>query len=133
MANEPVMPFRIIVEQPPAEVSFAVQLGKAELLPPRRPGTELIFEFELRVKRGPTGPMVFLGPAAQWSPGDRFVYVNSGTAAGQNDSPWRRRAKLKLGSIDRALADRVLGESGLCLEGRVPAMGGDGGPVCATT
>jgi hypothetical protein len=133
MAHEPTLLFRIVVERPPPDVTFAVQLGRTELLAPIRTGPELVFEFQLRVKRAPTGQLVFLGPAAQGPPHDRFVYVNSGTSAGQMGSPWSRRAKLKLGTIDRELAEQVLGEKGLCLEGRVPAMGGDGGPVCATT
>ena len=127
------MAFRVVVENAPAGVAFAVQLGKFELLPPARRKDELVFQFPLRVKAGKSGQVVFLGPAAHGPPQDRFVYVNSGTMAGQLDSPWTRRAKLKLGPIDRALIDQVLSEAALCLEGRMPAMGADGGPVCATT
>jgi hypothetical protein len=133
MANEPEVPFRIVVEDAPRDIAFAVQLGRSQLLPPREGGSVLVFEFRLRVKPGVSAGAVFLGPAAQGPPGDRFVYVNSGTSAGQQGSPWTRRAKLKLGTLDRALVDRVLGDPGLVLEGRVPALGGDGGPVCATT
>jgi hypothetical protein len=133
MANEPEVPVRVVVEDAPPEVSFAVQLGRFELLPPRRRGHDLVFEFSLRMKRGPSGQLVFLGPAAQGPTQDRFVYVNSGTSAGQRDSPWTRRAKLKLGTIDQTMAERVLADPRLCLEGRMPAMGKDGGPVCATT
>ena len=133
MANEPEMPFRIVVEDAPGDVVFAVQLGRNQLLPPVKNGNALVFEFPLRVKWAAAGGVVFLGPAAQGPTSDRFVYVNSGTSAGQNDSPWTRRAKLKLGTIDRALAERVLGNETLVMEGRIPALGGDGGPVCATT
>ena len=132
MANEPTLSFRIVVKDP-RNVAFAVQLGRAELLPPNRAGNTLIFEFELRMKSGTGGQVVFLGPAAQGPPQDRFVYVNSGTMAGQKDSPWTRRAKLKLGSIDRALAEQVASDRELCLEGRIPGFDSDGGPVCAST
>ena len=133
MANEPEVPFRIVVEDAPRDILFAVQLGKHDLLPPLRKGNALVFDFPLRVKWAGAGGLVFLGPAAQGPASDRFVYVNSGTSAGQKVSPWTRRAKLKLSTIDRALAERVLGNQELVLEGRIPALGADGGPVCATT
>jgi hypothetical protein len=133
MANEPEVPFRVVVENAPAEVAFAVQLGKFELLPPTREKDQLVFEFRLRVKPGKSGQVVFLGPASHGPPQDRFVYVNSGTSAGQLGSPWTRRAKLKLGTIDKAMVEQVLKDKQSCFEGRMPAMGADGGPVCATT
>ena len=133
MASEPELPFRIVVEHPPAEVSFAVQLGRKDLLIPVVSGTELVFEFRLRVKPGAAGRPVFLGPAAQGPPHDRFVYVNSGTMAGQLNSPWTRRAKIKLATIDPSMVERVLRHSRTFLEARIPALGRDGGPSCGTT
>jgi hypothetical protein len=131
--NESEVSFRVVVENAPTDVTFAVQLGKFELLPPTREKDQLVFEFRLRVKPGKSSQVVFLGPASHGPPQDRFVYVNSGTSAGQLDSPWTRRAKLKLGTVDRAMVEQVLQDTRLCLEGRMPAMGADGGPVCATT
>ena len=133
MASQPDLPFRIVVEQAPPSVTFGVQLGKADLLAPVRTGENLVFEFQLRMKRGPTGAPVFLGPAAQGPPHDRFVYVNSGTMAGQKDSCWTRRAKVKLASIDAAMVERALSRPDTRLEARIPAIGRDGGPTCGTT
>jgi hypothetical protein len=132
MATEPEIPIRIIVEHAPVGVTFAVQLGRSELLAPTMSGTNLVFEFQLRLKRGATGQTVFLGPAAQGPPRDRFVYVNSGTMAGQPSSCWTRRAKIKLAGIDRALVERVLARRGSRLEARIAGVGRDGGPACAT-
>jgi Family of unknown function (DUF5990) len=49
----------------------------------------------------------FLGPFAQGSPRDRFVYVNAGTRAGQSNSRWDRRAKVPLGQITWELIEEV--------------------------
>jgi Family of unknown function (DUF5990) len=131
MADEPELPFRIVVEQAPPQVAYAVQLGRTELLAPARRGEDLVFEVRLRLKRG-TGKPVFLGPAAQGPPQDRFIYVNSGTMAGQANSPWSRRAKVKLAGIDRSMVERALSRPGTWLEAHLPAIGKDGGPSCAT-
>lgn len=133
MDNEPEIPFRIVVEEPPADVTFAVQLGRTDLLVPVSTGGDLVFDFRLRLKRGAAVQPVFLGPAAQGPPRDRFVYVNSGRMAGQMNSPWTRRAKVRLASIDASLAERVLSHPGSGLEARIPGLGRDGGPSCGTT
>jgi hypothetical protein len=133
MADETELPLRIVVEQAPKGVSFAVQLGRKELLPPvHRRGRDLVFELQLRIKRGVDGQIVFLGSAAQGPPHDRFVYLNSGTMAGQADSPWTRRAKVKLAGIDSRLAAQTLSRPGARLEARIAGTGRDGGPSCAT-
>jgi len=130
MANEPEVRMRIVAEKPPVGVAFAVQLGRHQLAPMRPSGGDLAFEFALRVKFEPGGRVVFLGPAAQGPPRERFVYVNSGTSAGQVESCWTRRAKVKLASIDADLARQAL--SGGVLEARIAATGRDGGPACAS-
>lgn len=130
--SEPEVALRIVVENPPPGVVFAVQLGKTDLLPPvKHAGPDLVFELRVRVKRGTNGP-VFLGPASQGPPHDRFIYVNSGTMAGQAGSCWTRRAKVKLGGIDAQSIERVLAQPGALLEARMAGVGTDGGPTCAT-
>jgi hypothetical protein len=109
---------------------MAVQLGRSDLLQPTRHNRDLIFDFTLRMTaRG--GRAVFLGPTAQGPPADRFIYVNSGTMAGQAGSCWTRRAKLKLGGITAASAKRAVAGGGR-LETRMAGTGRDGGPSCAT-
>ena len=132
MTPEPELQLRIVVEQAPQGVSFAVQLGRSELLLPVTRGRDLIFELSVRVKRGSAGPAVFLGPAAQGPPQDRFVYVNSGTMAGQVDSCWSRRAKIKLAGIDRRMVQQAMARPGAVVEARMPGTGRDGSPSCAT-
>src|SRR5205814_1406233 len=83
----------------PTGVRFALQKGKsdakgnAELLAPTRSDpTSLSFDFSVRVARAkPGAPPRFLGEFTQGPPDKRFVYVNSGRRAGQEDTLWDRR------------------------------------------
>jgi hypothetical protein len=124
---------RIIVVAPPPGVRFAVQRGRSELLEPSAEHVEAIqFDFSLRLGSPlPEGPN-FLGEFAQGSPSDRFVYVNSGTLAGQTESCWSRRAKLKLASIPHSIVEAAAATAEAIIEVRVPGTMGDGGPVCAS-
>ncbi|HEV7670754.1 MAG TPA: DUF5990 family protein [Thermoanaerobaculia bacterium] len=130
----PDLPVRILVLRPPGGVTFAVQKGKDELLPPAEITEEhLTFDFTLRVHGDPQeGPPNFRGPFAQGPPHGRFVYVNSGTAAGQHASVWTRRAKIQLGGIGWDLIAKVQAKDGALLEARIAGTGKDGGPACAT-
>src|SRR5687768_6853166 len=91
------VPLRITVVDPPAGVLFALQRGKAELVTPvMASGDNLSFSFEVRVGDREDEMPNFLGPFVQGPRGGRFVYVNSGTLAGQAHSCWTRRAKVGL-------------------------------------
>ncbi|HET7232855.1 MAG TPA: DUF5990 family protein [Longimicrobium sp.] len=128
---EAELPLRIIVNRPPPGVTFAVQKGRHGLLPPtRRTADEIAFDFSVRVGDRDGRPN-FVGEYAQGTPADRFVYVNSGTGAGQMGSPWSRRAKVKLGTLTREMVDAALDAGGV-LEARIHGVGRDGGPACAT-
>ena len=74
----------------------------------------------------------FLGPVAQGPPAGRFVYVNSGTSAGQADSCWTRRAKVPLTGIGWRLIERALAGTDTILEVQIDGKAKDGGPACAT-
>jgi Family of unknown function (DUF5990) len=123
---------RIIVEQPPSGVDFALQRGTGNNYEPvqkqRFNGTDLTFEFQPSIKQGASHSIADLaGPFVQGPAGQRFVYVNIGTYAGQADSCWRRRLKIPLQGIPaKAL------RAGGVLEARIPGTGRDGGPNCAT-
>lgn len=125
---------RILVVAPPPGVRFAVQRGKSELLEPsaeRR--EEKQFDLSLRLASPLSeGPVNFVGEFAQGPPSDRFIYINSGTLAGQADSSWTRRAKLKLTSIPRQVVEAAASARGGVIEARVTGTMGDGGPVCAS-
>ena len=91
---------RIVVECPPAGVDYALQKSRGngyEMVQKQRSaGGDLAFEFSAPWKGGPGGPFV------QGKPGERFVYLDIGTAAGQVDSCWTRRLKIPLSGIAHA-------------------------------
>jgi hypothetical protein len=125
---------RVTLVSPPPGVSFAIQGGRDALLPPTAVLDDGIhFDFTLRLgSPRPDAPFNFLGEFAQGPPADRFVYINSGTFAGQPESPWSRRAKLKLASAPSELVEQAVARRDLLLEARVAGTIGDGGPICAT-
>jgi hypothetical protein len=123
---------RIIVEQPPPGVDFALQKGRGNayetVQKQRSEGKDLAFEFQPVVREGVSDSMSALrGPFVQGPPRQRFVYIDIGTCAGQADSCWSRRLKIPLDGITATM----IGRRGV-LETRVPGTGRDGGPNCAT-
>jgi hypothetical protein len=125
---------RILVVDPPPGVRFALQRGRSDLLEPLAVQQEVIqFEFSLRLGSPlPEGSANFVGEFAQGSSSDRFVYINSGTLAGQAESLWTRRAKLKLASIPLQVVEAALSTAEGIIEARVLGTMDDGGPVCAS-
>lgn len=124
--------FRIIVDRPLPGVSMQVQRGKNELLPPATvSGESITFEFPVTVELRDT-VLNFLGKYAQGPKDSRFVYVNSGSYAGQNGTRWNRRAKLSLMSITQEQVEKVLVDPGNFIEVTMPGVGKDGGPSCAS-
>ena len=128
---------RIVIEGPPPGVEFGLQKGQGshyETVQKQRSETrDLCFEFTVRVKGERKDPNpTFLGSFVQGPPGERFVYIDIGTLAGQTDSCWSRRLKVPLRGISWDMLDRVSPDSQAVLETRVPGTGRDGGPSCAT-
>jgi uncharacterized protein DUF5990 len=125
---------RIVVVDPPPDVAFALQRGRAELVAATRStGAPLAFTFSVRARMGGPKPGVnLLGPFAQGTPDKRFVYVNSGTFAGDATSCWSRRAKVSLAGVTADLVRAAAACSDACLEATIPGRAGDGGPSCAT-
>ena len=121
---------RIRVLQPLAGVAMQVQRGRDELLPPIENGNEeLVFEFPLTVDLAGSSPN-FLGRYSQGPKDARFIYVNSGTYAGQAHTCWSRRAKLSLMAVTASQVRELL--EGGWLEASLPGVGRDGGPTCAS-
>ena len=125
---------RVTVIEPPLGVTFAMQRGKDELLPPSKVSAKsLVFDLSIRVsKRKAGGAANVLGPYAQGKPDDRFLYLNSGTMAGQENSRWTRRAKIKVGGINWKLIEQTFATPGAVLEVQIDGRAKDGGPCCAT-
>lgn len=130
----PTLRMRIIVLASPPGAHLAVQRGKDALLAPVSvSAAQTVFEIALRLGAPlPDGSHNFLGDYAQGTPGDRFVYINAGTLAGQEGSGWTRRAKLKLAGMPRELADAALADGQRVIEARFQGTGRDGGPTCAS-
>ena len=123
---------RIILERPTAGVDFGLQSGHGnayEIVQTQRSiGKDLKFELTIPVKPGRKDDLPhFSGPFVQGPAGDKFVYINIGTYAGQTDTPWSRRLKISLTDItwDQIKAERVL-------VAHIPGTGKDGGPSCAS-
>src|SRR5438445_13824317 len=101
MGTKHEIPIRIRVLHPPAGVATKVQLGKDELLPPSEVSDDVLeFDFDVSVDLSRATPN-FLGKYAYGPKDARFLYVNSGTYAGEQDACWARRAKISLMSITR--------------------------------
>lgn len=130
---KPLLMLRIVVIRPPIGVEFAVQRGRSDLLAPVEVTSEsATFEFPVSVADSAVNPPRLTGEFAQGPPAARFVYVNSGTLAGQAASCWTRRAKVPLVSIGHKLLQAALQQSCAVLEARIQGTALDGGPACAT-
>ncbi|HVF30948.1 MAG TPA: DUF5990 family protein [Pyrinomonadaceae bacterium] len=126
-----IVPFRVIVSEPLPGVMMRVQKGRDELISPTSSSmAELVFDFEITVELSSGSPN-FLGKFAHGPKDQRFVYVNSGTYAGEHASCWGRRAKLSLMSITKKqIDDTVAGNAAIVT--MMPGVGRDGGPTCAS-
>jgi hypothetical protein len=127
---------RIILERPPAGVDFGLQKGRGSgyetIQKQRSEGTDLRFEFEVKVKGDRSGQPNFAGPIVQGPPGERFVYLDIGSCAGQTGTHWSRRLKVPLSGITRSMIDRLTKDPASVLEIRVPGTGKDGSPSCGS-
>lgn len=121
---------RIVLHQPPAGVDFALQKGRGSGYETdqkqRSKGDDLEFNFTVTVKSGKEVLPDFAGPFVQGARGDRFVYLDIGTYAGQANTPWARRLKIPLSGITWEMV-----KARAVLLARVPGTGTDGGPSCA--
>lgn len=125
------IPVRVTVKQPLQNVVMKVQRGKDELLDPilNKP-EELVFEFDLTVDLAGNVPN-FLGKYSQGPKDARFIYVNSGTYAGQHITMWGRRAKLSLMTVTGEQIENILESKGI-LACDFEGVGRDGGPTFAS-
>lgn len=124
---------RIVLKKPTPVVDFALQKGggnKYETIQKQRssPKADLKFEFPVTVRSDKDGSPDFFGPYVHGTRGDRYVYIDIGTYAGQTKSEWGRRLKVPLSCITWELIN-----SGAVLVGEIPGTGKDGGPSCAYT
>lgn len=122
---------RITLVRPPPNVAFAVQTGREGLLD-RRISTGADLSFDVAIEAAEVGGSArFFGPLVQGPPNARFLYVRSGTMAGQPGSFWTRRVKVPLASLSWTAVQRAVASSAR-LEARIEGRATDGGPACAT-
>jgi len=132
MKNEPTATtLRIVLEKPTAGIDFGLQEGHGSdyqvIAKQRSKGGDLEFELTVTAKTGRNDDLPnFTGPFVQGPAGERFVYINIGTCAGQTNTPWSRRLKIPLSGITWDLL-----HSGKVLVAHIPGTGKDGGPSCA--
>ena len=133
---DPELRLRMILEAPPAGIDFGLQKGKGSnyetIQVQHSTLNNLVFEFAILVKASNNSQPDFKGPFVQGSVGERFVYIDIGTYAGQKDTAWSRRLKIPLKGITTDMIDKVLHDSSQVLVTRVAGTGKDGGPNCAT-
>jgi hypothetical protein len=123
---------RITLLAPPPGVSFCIQGRDKELLDLRSStGADLSFDLTIQAELVGSSPR-FFGDVTQGPPAGRFIYVCSGTLAGQAGSCWTRRAKVPLGGISWSAIDALGGDRSRRLEARIGGSAKDGGPACAT-
>jgi hypothetical protein len=119
---------------PPAGVSWALQVGRGELVAPTSAAPSRVsLDFTVEVKEG-TGaaPFRLAGPAVQGRPGQRFVYINSGLYAGQPGALAGWRAKVPLEGITRQLIDAATTGRPRTLEAQLAGTARNGAPAHAT-
>jgi hypothetical protein len=126
---ETELPLRITVVRPPPGMLFCVQGRAGEFLQSARStGADISFDVTARDAGG--DPPRLLGRIVQGPPTQRFVYVCSGTYAGETNTPWARRAKVPLIGVTRALIAKA--KPGQHLAASITGTARDGGPVCAS-
>lgn len=125
---------RIVLENPLAGVAYALQLRDGSLHEPMSTSaTQLVFEAVIRLGAPlADGSVNLLGDYVSGPTTERFVYINSGTRAGQMGSCWDRRAKVKLASMTPEMIQLATSENSAAIEGRIGGVSRDGGPCCAS-
>ena len=131
MSTKMEVTLRIVLQRPTAGVDFGLQKGHGgayeTVQTQRSKGDDLKFEFSVTAKVDRKGAAPdFAGPYVQGPRGDRFIYVDIGTYAGQSNTPWSRRLKIPLSGITSTMI-----EAGKILSAEVPGAAEDGSPNCA--
>jgi hypothetical protein len=135
---KPVLSLQIILLKPLPDIDFGIQKGSGhtyETFQKQRSGPgDLVFRFAIQMKgdkhKGPAPG--FSGNFVQGPRDGKFVYIDIGILAGQQDGVWERRLKIPLYTITWKQIDKIHAWPGSFLEARVPGTGKDGGPNCGT-
>ena len=129
---------QIILIKPTRETEFGLQKGSGNnyetVQKQRSDSNDLFFKFSVKVKgeRQKDLSPKFSGHFVQGPAGNKFIYIDIGTYAGQTNTGWSRRLKIPLNGITWNDIDKLNSNPKLILETSVPGTGRDGGPNCAT-
>ncbi len=123
---------RVRVVAPPKGILFCIQGKSGEFLQQTRSkGEDLLFDTVARVAGVLNGkPPGLLGRSVQGPAHGRFVYICSGTYAGETNTPWARRAKVPLAEITFELVMQGIKKG--ALQATISGTGRDGGPACGS-
>lgn len=129
---------QIILERPFPGVLYALQKGTGALYESIQAQVasdhDLIFDGVIKLK----GDGVkydypdFGGPLVQGTKTARFLYIDIGRTAKQMGSEWSRRLKIPLTGISWDMVRQLQSLPNSMLQTKVPGIGKDGGPNCAT-
>ncbi|MEZ0540773.1 DUF5990 family protein [Fibrella arboris] len=112
--TEQVFDFRVIVAKPVAGAVYGVQKGSGNAYETLQKQTansgDLRFDSALPAKRDKEGNLVLCGPLCQGPPHGRFLYLDIGSYAGQENAPFSGRLKVPLPRIPDEFREKVVGE-----------------------
>lgn len=130
------LPIRILLLFPTSGVDFGIQQGHGKhyktILIQRSGLGDLQFDFSILYKAAPDGKADFSGDCVQGNRGNRFIYIDIGTYAGQIDTPWSRRLKIPLSHITSDMIQSLANNPSWILCTSIAGTGRDGGPNCGT-
>ncbi|MEZ0610952.1 DUF5990 family protein [Fibrella sp. WM1] len=110
--TEEVFDFRIIVEKPVAGAIYGVQKGSGNTYETLQKQTAssaaLTFDIALPAKRTKEGNLILYGPFCQGPPHERFLYLDIGSYAGQENAPFSGRLKIPLPKLSDAFSSESI-------------------------
>ncbi|QNM96757.1 DUF5990 family protein [Chitinimonas koreensis] len=125
-ATSTLLNLTVVVECPVGGVAYGLQRGRDQLdFVQVAQGGLMRFDFQVEQRPTPVGTVDVRGAHVQGPRGNRFIYINTGTYAGQTDSRWSRRAKIALNGIPAS-------PDGAKFQARFTGTAADGGPACAS-
>src|SRR4051794_28799055 len=91
---------KILLQNPADGAMYGLQKGKGPdyetVQAQLGKGHDLTFDFVVHVKQANDSVPTHGGPFVQGTPGNRFVYIDIGSYAGQTGAPWSGRLKIPL-------------------------------------
>ena len=126
----------IVIEDAPPGVDFGLQKGKGndyETVQLQRSGKgNMNFRCNITLRENSKSTLDFFGSFVQGPAEQRFLYIDIGTCAGQQNTDVSRRMKIPLYIIDKNTLSALMLSNHPVLEITIAGTGKDGGPTCGT-